>query len=251
MFTYVKEAKTLLPNDGFGQHLASSKRFADEVDINIVMEEASKYYANILMPFGSPIQKMLAKIAELGLEIDVIGPSHGVIWRRPEDVQRIIAAYSDWSSFVASERVSLIFDSMWHSTEKMTMAIADGVTQEDVECAVLGLDVTSRAEVARMVLESRAFLVGSPTLNNQIFPTVGGFLTYIKGLRPKDRIAAAYGSYGWAGGAVKQIDAELRGLGLDVLDPLEVKFVPSKKQLDACVELGRDVARRVKTGSGS
>lgn len=246
MFTYVKEAKTLLPNDGFGQHLASSKRFADEVDMGVVMEEASKYYANILMPFGGQIQKMLAKIADLGLEIDAIGPSHGVIWRRPEDVQRIVEAYAAWSAFEAPERVSLIFDTMWHSTEQMTMAIADGVSQEGVECAVLGLSVSSRAEVARMVLESRAFLVGSPTLNNNMFPTVGGFLTYIKGLRPKQRIAGAYGSCGWAGGAVKQIDAELRGMGLDVVDPIEVKYRPSAEELETCTELGRMVARRVK-----
>ena len=249
MFTYVKEAKTLLPNDAFGQHLASSKRFADEVDMDIVMDEASTYYANILMPFGSPIQKMIAKIGEMGLEIEAIGSSHGVIWRRPEDVQRIIDAYLRWSNFEAPERVCLFYDTMWHSTEKMTMAIADGVAQEGVECQVLKLSASARSEVAHQVLESQAFLVGTPTLNNQMFPTVGGFLTYIKGLRPKNRIAGAYGSYGWAGGAVKQVDAELRALGLDVIDPLEVKFMPNAEQLDACVELGRQVARKVK-GSG-
>ena len=239
------------PNDGFGQHLATSKRFADEVDTGVVMEEASKYYANILMPFGVQVQKMLAKISEMGLQIEVIGPSHGVVWRRPDDVQRILGAYAGWSDFEAPERVSLIFDTMWHSTEKMTMAIADGVAQEQVECVVLPLAVSSRAEVARMVLESRAFLVGSPTLNNTIFPSVGGFLSYIRGLRPKRRLAGAYGSYGWAGGAVKQIDAELRGLGLDMMDPMEVRYRPSTEDLDACVELGRSVARRVKTGGGS
>ncbi|MBN1628243.1 MAG: FprA family A-type flavoprotein [Thermoleophilia bacterium] len=246
MFTYVKEAKTLLPNDAFGQHLATSKRFADEVDINIVMEEASKYYANILMPFGSPIQKMLAKIGEMGLEIEAIGPSHGVIWRRPEDVARILQAYAAWSAAKAPERVTLIYDTMWHSTEKMTMAICDGVVQEGVECSVLKLSVSPRSEAAHQVLESRAFLLGSPTLNNGIFPTVGGFLTYIKGLRPKGRIAGAYGSCGWAGGAVKQIDAEFRELGLETMDPIEVKYMPTDEQLDACVELGREVARRVK-----
>jgi anaerobic nitric oxide reductase flavorubredoxin len=247
MFTYVKEAKTLLPNDGFGQHLATSKRFADEVDMSVVMEEASKYYANILMPFGGQIQKMLAKIGEMGLEIEVIGPSHGVVWRRPEDVARIVGAYAEWSRFRSPERVALIYDTMWHSTEKMTLAIADGVAQEGVECVVLKLSCNPRSEVARQVLESRAFLVGSPTLNNNMFPTVGGFLTYIKGLRPKNRIAGAYGSCGWAGGAVKQIDAELRGLGLEVVDPMEVKYKPNDAELEACAELGRQVARRVKT----
>jgi flavorubredoxin len=248
MFTYVREAKILLPNDAFGQHLASSKRFADEIDINIVLQEASKYYANILMPFGGQIQKMLAKIGEMGLEIDAIGPSHGVIWRRSEDIARIVQAYQAWSAFEGPERVALIYDTMWHSTEEMTMAIADGVAQENVECTVLNMSRSSRAEAARMVLESRAFLVGTPTLNNNIFPTVADFLTYIKGLRPKNRVTAAYGSCGWAGGAVKQVDAELRTLGLEVMDPIEVKYKPTDDELNACVELGRQVARRVKTG---
>jgi anaerobic nitric oxide reductase flavorubredoxin len=246
MFTYVKEAKTLLPNDAFGQHLATSKRFADEVDSAVLMEEASKYYANILMPFGSPIEKMLGKIGEMGLEIEVIGPSHGVIWRTPEDVARIVGAYARWSRFEAPERVALIYDTMWHSTEKMTMAIEDGVAQEGVECSVLKVSANPRSELARQVLESRAFLIGSPTLNNNVFPTVGGFLTYLKGLRPKSRIAGAYGSYGWGGGAVKQVDAELRALGLDMLDPLDVRYMPSAADLEGCHELGRRVARKVK-----
>jgi flavorubredoxin len=246
MFTYVKEAKTLLPNDAFGQHLASSRRFADEVERGVLLEEASKYYANILMPFGGPIDKMLGKIGEMGLEIEIIGPSHGAIWRRPEDVALILDAYSRWSRFEAAARVALIYDTMWHSTEKMTMAIEDGVAQEGVECAVLRLTVNPRSELARNVLESRAFLVGSPTLNNTMFPSVGGFLTYMKGLRPKNRITGAYGSYGWGGGGVKQVDAELRALGLDVVDPLEVRYMPSADDLEACHELGRKVARIVK-----
>lgn len=246
MFTYVKQAKTLLPNDGFGQHLATSKRFADEVDMSVVMAEASKYYANILMPFGGQVRKMLAKIHELGLEIEIIGPSHGVIWRRPEDIARIVEAYAGWSEFRASERVALIYDTMWHSTEMMTAAMEDGVAQEGVECAVARLSKNPRADLAQLVLECGAFLVGSPTLNNGMFPSVGEFLTYIKGLRPKNRISGAYGSFGWAGGAVKQIDAELRGMGLDVIDPLEARYRPDAAELVACVELGRRVARRVK-----
>jgi len=246
MFTYVREAKTLLPNDGFGQHLATSRRFADEVDTSVVMEEASTYYANILMPFGGQVQKMLAKIGEMGLEIEAIGPSHGVIWRKPEDVARIVEAYAGWSEFKASERVALIYDTMWHSTEKMTMAIGDGVTQEGVDCQVLRLSSNPRSQVMRSVLESRGFLIGSPTLNNNMFPTVGGFLTYLKGLRPRKRIAGAYGSFGWGGGAVKQIDAELTDLGLDMMSPLETKYMPSSADLNACIDLGRQVARRVK-----
>lgn len=246
MFTYVKEAKVLLPNDGFGQHLASSKRFADENDLDIVMDEAAKYYANILMPFGGPIMKTIQKVVDLGLEIDVIGPSHGVIWRRPEDVTRIIDAYVGWTQFEAEPKVALIFDTMWQSTEKMTRAIEDGIAQEGVECSVYRLTRSSLAEVAQAVLEHRAFLVGTPTLNNGMFPPVGAFLTYIKGLKPRRRLAGAYGSYGWGGGGAKEVDAELRALGLEVIEPLEFKFVPSEADVAACVEYGRRVARQVR-----
>jgi flavorubredoxin len=246
MFTYVKGSKTLLPNDAFGQHLASSKRFADEVDMNVVMEELGTYYANILMPFGVPIQRMLGKIMEVGLEIEAIGPSHGVVWRRPEDIQRAIEAYMNWSSFKAPERATLVYDSMWHSTEKMTTAIADGVAQEGVECHVIKLSVSPRSEAAHQILESRGFLVGTPTLNNTIIPTVGAFLTYMKGLRPKNRVSGAYGSCGWAGGGAKQVDEELRALGLDMMEPFEIKYAPSEEDFDACVRLGREFARRIK-----
>ena len=246
MFTYVKEAKVLLPNDAFGQHLATSARFADECDLDVVMDEASRYYANILMPFGGPISKTLAKVAELGLEVDVIGPSHGVMWRRPEDVARIIDAYGRWTRMEAATRVALIYDTMWHSTEKMTRAIEEGIAQEGVECQVMRVSTSSLADCAQAVLLSRGFLIGSPTLNNNLFPAVAAFLAYIKGLRPKERVTGAYGSFGWSGGAAKLVDADLRALGLDCVDPLEVKFVPDAADLDVCVEFGREVARRVK-----
>jgi anaerobic nitric oxide reductase flavorubredoxin len=246
MFTYVKEAKVLLPNDGFGQHYASSRRFADENDMDLVMDEASKYYANILMPLGGPISKTIQKVVDAGLEFDVVAPSHGVIWRRPEDIQRIIEAYVGWTKFAAEPKVALIFDTMWHSTEKMTRAIEDGIAQEGVECSVFRLSRSSLADTARAVMEHRAFLVGSPTLNNGMFPSVGGFLTYLKGLKPKERLAGAYGSFGWAGGAVKQVDAELTALGLQKIEPLELKFIPSEDDIAACVEHGRAVARAVK-----
>jgi anaerobic nitric oxide reductase flavorubredoxin len=246
MFTYVKEAKVLLPNDAFGQHLATSSRFADECDMAVVMDEASRYYANILMPFGAPIAKTLGKVAELGLEIDVIGPSHGVVWRRPEDVARIIDAYTRWTRMEAEPRVTIVYDTMWHSTEKMTRAIEEGIAQEGVPCQVMRLGATPLADCTQAVLLSRGFLIGTPTLNNNLFPSVAAFLAYIKGLRPKERVAGAFGSFGWSGGAAKQVDAELRTLGLDVVDPLEIKFVPDEADLAVCTEYGREIARRVK-----
>jgi flavorubredoxin len=246
MITYVKEPKVLLANDGFGQHLATSKRFADEVDLDVAMEEALKYYANILMPFGNQVQKLVKTVGELGLEFDVIAPSHGVIWRRPEDVERIIKAYVEWGNYEAEPGVAIVYDTMWYSTEKMTRSIEDGIAQEGVTCVVLRLGRTPLADVMTAVLKYRGLLVGSATLNNNMMPLVGSFMTYATGLRPKKRVAATYGSYGWAGGACKQIDEQLRGLGLDVTEPLEVRHVPDEAQLARCVEFGREFARKVK-----
>ncbi len=246
MFTYIKEPHVLLPNDAFGQHLAGSRRFADQMDMNLVMEEAVTYFANILMPFAGQITKMIQKVIDMGLEIDILGPSHGVVWRRREDIDAIIEAYAAWARFEARRCVCLLYDTMWQSTEKMAKAIADGVAQENVEVVVLRLGRTPLAQVARHIQESRAFLVGSPTLNNGMLPTVGALLTYIKGLRPKSRLTGAFGSAGWGGGGVKEIDATLRSMNLEVLEPLEYRYVPSEEQLLACEDYGRRVAARVK-----
>ena len=246
MFTYVKEAHVLLPNDAFGQHLASGRRFADELERKVVMEEALAYYANILMPFADQILRIIQKVGDLGLEIDAIGPSHGVIWRRREDVDAIIESYAAWARFEAVPKVVIVYDTMWHSTEKMARAIADGVADENVDVTILRLAGTPLAQVMSHIQECRAFVVGSPTLNNGVFPTVGRFLTYVKGLRPRRRLTGAFGSFGWGGGAVKEIDASLRAMGLEVVDPLEIRYVPSEEQLGACEEYGRQVAQRVK-----
>jgi len=246
MFTYVKGANVLLPNDAFGQHLAGSERYADEADMHVVMEECVKYFSNILMPFANKILKTIEMLQASGLEVDAIGPSHGIMWRRKEDVARIIAAYTRWSNFEAPHRVALIYETMWHSTEQMTRAIEDGIAEEGVECSVLRLSRTPMAEAARAVQESRGFLIGSPTMNNGMLPAMGAFMTYLKGLRPQKRVTGAYGSYGWGGGAAKSISAELEALKLQVLDPLEIKFVPTSDDLAECHLYGREVARAVK-----
>lgn len=246
MFTYVTGANVLLSNDAFGQHLAGSERYADEADMHVVMEESVKYFSNILMPFTNKIIKTVEMVKESGLEIEAIGPSHGVMWRRKEDVARILDAYVRWSNFEASHQVALVYETMWHSTEKMTRAIEDGVGEEGVECKVQRLNRTPMAEVARAVQESRGFLIGSPTMNNGMLPPIGALMTYLKGLRPQKRVAGAYGSYGWSGGAAKEVTARLEDLKLQVLEPLEVKYVPASGDLEECREYGREVARAVK-----
>jgi flavorubredoxin len=246
MFTYIPEDKILLPNDAFGQHLASSYRFDDEVDNHILMEEATKYYANILMLFAPLITKKINEVVAMGIQIDIIGPSHGIIWRK--NPMQIIQAYLDWSSGAATqEKVAIIFDTMWESTDKMARAIAAGICSQGVEAKLLKLRSSSNTEAVTEVLESKAVLAGSPTLNNGVFPTMGSFMTYITGLKPKGKLWGFFGSYGWGGGAVRGLAEMAKKVGFETYEPtLEIKWVPDEEDLKKCFEYGQQFAQKVK-----
>jgi len=234
MVTYIHEEHLLLSNDAFGQHIASSKRYADEV--SGILDAAAAYYANILMPFSRLIAKTLQKIGEMEIEIDMIAPSHGMIWR-DSGVGDILEAYRGWSSGESNDTAIVVYDTMWGSTEKMAAAIEQGIIDSGFEVKVYHLGKSEWSEIVREILEAKIILVGSPTLNNGMFPSVGGFLTYLRGLRPKGKVGSAFGSYGWAGGAVKAITGELEKTGVTVVDPISVKFVPGADDLAACAEL--------------
>jgi anaerobic nitric oxide reductase flavorubredoxin len=244
MFTYVVPDKILMPNDAFGQHLASSQRFDDEVDEHVLMEEATKYYANILMQFGSLITRKIQEVTQMGIAPTIIAPSHGIIWR--SNPSRIVNAYLQWSEGKSKNKIAVVYDTMWGSTDKMAMAIAEGAIAEGVEVKVLKLRATDLTEVVTQILDSKAVIVGSPTLNNQMFPTLGHFLTYITGLKPKDKIWSFFGSYGWGGGAVKGMTEMARKAGFEVHEPgIEVKYIPSAEDLKKCFELGKQIATEI------
>ncbi len=248
MATYIKEDKILLSNDLFGQHLSSSFRFdenmciiADECDI--VMDEAAKYYANIFMQFGTLILKKIEEIQKLGIEIKMIAPSHGIIWRNPN---KIIDSYISWANGIAKQKVLVIYDTMWNSTEIMAKQILKGISDSGIEASLFHLRRNEWSEILKEVLESRAILIGSPTLHNDIFPPVSGFLTYLMGLRPRNKIWATFGSYGWAGGAVRGINERLKYAGNEPVESLEIKFRPDEQELAKCYELGQRIASLVK-----
>jgi anaerobic nitric oxide reductase flavorubredoxin len=246
MFTYLEEDKILLPNDAFGQHLASSYRFDDEVDNHILMEEAAKYYANILTPFAPLITKKIQEVVQMGIPIDMIGPSHGIIWRK--NPTQIIKAYLDWSSGAAAQnKVALVFDTMWDSTNKMARAIAEGIASEGLEPRILKLRASNNTEAVTEVLESKGVLAGSPTLNNGMFPTMGSFMTYITGLKPKGKLWGFFGSYGWGGGAVRNMVEMAKKASFEVYEPtMEIKWVPDEADLKKCFEFGKQFAQKIK-----
>ncbi|KON31039.1 lactamase [miscellaneous Crenarchaeota group-1 archaeon SG8-32-3] len=245
MFTYVVEDRILMSNDAFGQHFASSKRFDDEVEAHVLMEEAKIYYANILMPLASLIARKLEEVTKMGIPIEVIAPSHGIIWR--SDPSKIIKAYSDWSSGVSKKRVVIVFDTMWGSTDKMARAIEEGIASQGIDVKLLKLQATNRTEAMTEILDAKAVVVGSPTLNNGMFPTLGSFLTYATGLKPKGKLWGFFGSYGWGGGAVRGMIEMAQKAGFEVHEQsVEVKYVPEQKDLKKCFEFGRQIAMKIK-----
>lgn len=243
MFTYVKEDKILFSSDAFGQHYAGLERFDDQIG-EAIMPHAQKYFANILLLYAPLILKLVDQVTQMGLVFKMICPDHGIMWRK--DPLKIIHAYVKWSQQNPKRKALVIYDTMWHSTEMMAREIVDSLGQEGVDAKPMHLRNWHRSDIVTEVLDAGAIIIGSPTLNNGLFPTVGDFLTYLKGLKPKNKIGAAFGSYGWSGEAVKRINGELEEMKCEVVDPgVRIEFVPNERDLDACRELGKKIAGRL------
>jgi flavorubredoxin len=246
MFTYSAYDKILFSNDAFGQHYATNKLFDDEVDFSVLFEESQKYYANILFPLGVILKAKLQALEKLNLAIDIIAPSHGLIWRK--NVNKIIEKYSQWSQNICKDKVAVIYETMWNSTEMMARKIVEGITSEGVETALFDIAVCDRTDVVSYILDSKGIVIGSSTHDCIMLPIIASFVHFFKGLKAKNRKAFAFGSYGWGGGAVKEIEDCLKSLdGIEVDPSVSVQYTPNKEELDKCVEAGRNLARKVKS----
>jgi len=245
MFSYIPDDRLLISSDAFGQHWATAERFDDEVDLSLLLGHAAKYYANILLPYSNLVQKLLSKIKEMDLKVDMIAPDHGVIWRG--NPGKILECYDKWSQQRGRLKALVIYDTMWHSTEMMAKAIVDGLVQEGVNVQLFDLATNHRSDIITEVLDAGALVIGSSTLNNGMLRRMADLLHYMKGLRPANKIGAAFGSYGWSGEAVKLIKAVMEEMGFRVIDPgISVQYVPAHDDLQNCVELGRKVAKAVR-----
>jgi flavorubredoxin len=241
MFTYVNEDRVLFSSDAFGQHYAGPERFDDEMG-EAIMPHAAKYFANILLLYAPLVLKLVEKVQKQGLALDTICPDHGIIWR--QDPAKIISAYVDWSMQKPKRKAVVVYDTMWHSTEKIAEAIVASLGEEGVEARPMHLRTCHRSDVMTDVLDAGAIVVGSPTLNNGLFPTVSDFLTYMKGLRPKNKIGAAFGSYGWSAEAVKLINRELEAMKFQLIHPgVSIQYLPDDQGLEASYELGKKIAQ--------
>jgi flavorubredoxin len=245
MFTHLEGDGVLFSNDAFGMHLASSERFVDELDWPVCRHEAAKYYANILLPFSPVVTKLLAKLPTLGYEVEQIAPDHGPVWRaQPE---RILSLYGEWAARKSARKAIVLYATMWEGTARMAEAIADGLRGGGASARVLPVPQTHRSDIATELLDAGALIVGSPTLNGQIFPALADALVYLKGLKPRGLIGAAFGAYGWSGEAVGQIEQHLAEMKVPLAaEGLRARYMPDAAALMQCRALGEQVAARLR-----
>jgi len=242
MMTYLPDEQILFSMDGFGQHIASSERFAEDLGVETTLLEARTYWANILMPFGKMAIKAFEDLGDT--PIKTICPSHGVMWRK--HIPKILDAYWRWATHQVRRKAVIVYGTMWHSTEKMALAIAEGLRSVGIETRLFDLGSTDLTWVISEIQESAAIVVGSSTLNMTALPKVGEFLTYLTGLKPEGRIGAIFGSYGWSRGAEAPIRKTLEAIKADLpLNDLLVQYVPSAEDLEKCESFGRQLAQAI------
>lgn len=243
MFTYIPEERLLFSMDAFGQHFASSQRFDDQVSLCTVMEEAKAYYANIVMPFSRQVAAALDKAAEL--DIEMIAPGHGVVWR--SHVPAILEAYRNWVDCRPKPKVLVIYDTMWESTAQMAAAIHEGASLPGVEAHFIHIRRTNLTRIATDVLDAAAVAFGSSTLNQGMMPMAGAALTYLKGLRPAGKVGLAFGSYGWSKGGAETVEEYLKAMKWEILrEPIRAQYRPTEEVLDECRAAGRMLAEKAR-----
>ncbi len=237
MFTYVPEDKLLFSMDAFGQHHASAFRFDDEEPLDVILHEAKAYYGNIVMLYGRPIAQTLERAADL--EIEMIAPSHGVIWR--SHLKEVFEAYQKYVVCKPRPKIIVLYASMWKATEKMAEAILEGAQECNVEARFYNVDTTHPTYIATEVLDCAAIAVGSPTLNNSLMPKMAGVLTYLSGLRPTNKKGFAFGSYGWSKrGGASAVEDFMKEMKIDLMcEPIRAQYVPTEDVLEQCREAGR------------
>jgi flavorubredoxin len=245
MVTYIPQKQILLSNDAFGQHFAWSHPFDDQNSLEEIMVEATKYYANILTPFSKIVAKKLSEILAMNLDIKIIAPGHGIIWRsHPE---KIIEAYRRWANAEADPKALIVYDTMWGSTEKMARAILEGIARAGVPAILYKASASDSNDIMAQLLESKAIVVGSSTINNDMLVPVAAFLDEVKGLKPLNKLGAAFGSHGWRGGAVESIEKQLtEGKVQLAMDSLKVQWAPDEDFLEECRDWGFALGAKIK-----
>jgi anaerobic nitric oxide reductase flavorubredoxin len=245
MFTYLTGKNILMPNDAFGQHYATPFRFNDQVNQEELFEEAIKYYANILTPYSNLVLKKIDEVLALNLPVEIIAPSHGVIWRK--DPLQIVKKYQEWAGQRPEQTAVVLYDTMWEGTRQMAEAIGDGLAAEGIVHKLFHMAVSDRNDVITEIFKTKAVIIGSPTLNLGILPTIAPILEDLRGLKFQNKVGAAFGTYGWSGESVKIIEEHLGRCKIPLAAPgVRAKWQPKSADLENCRKLGQAVAREVK-----
>ena len=246
MMTYMTGENILFSNDVFGQHYASEMLYDDMDDISKLLHEAEKYYTNIITPFSTFVTKKLAEVQGMNLKIDLVAPSHGIIWR--ENIGLIMDLYAKWANNYQEDQITLIYDTMWQSTRKMAEAIAEGIQQASPNTTIKILNAVKndKNDILVEVFKSKAILVGSPTINNGFSYAIAGILEMIKGLKFKNKKAASFGSYGWSGEAAKLIKEFLEESKFAIVnDGIRVNGAPDQETIEQLREYGRKFVEEI------
>lgn len=245
MMTFVKGPNVLLSNDAFGQHFAGASIFEDEVDECTVWQEALKYYAMILTPFSPLIKKKIKEVIELNLPIEMIAPSHGVIWRN--NPLRIVEKYAQWSDNYDEGFVSIVYDTMYDATKKMANAISKGLESKGILTKQFNSSLSDMSDLVTEIFKSKGVIIGSCTVNNGYLRSIAALISEIKGHKLKNKVGAAFGSYGWSGEAHKKIHKELEEAGFKMAhEPVSAIYQPKEQDLEACFQMGRAFANSLK-----
>lgn len=243
MMTYAKEDKILFSNDGFGQHYAADTIWVKEMPLDVICQEAKSYYANILFPYGAQAEKALNTAGQLELDIEMIAPSHGCIWSGKEEVSKILGLYAEWASGENKKKAVIVYDTMWGATAKLAETAMAVLQDAGIPTVKHCLSSKNVSEVMVDFLDAEYVLIGSPTLNNQLFPRVAGFVTYMRGLQPKNKKALAFGSYGWKGGVTANIQQVYEELGWQTIAPFEQKYTPKPEILEQMAERVKELIK--------
>lgn len=243
MFTYMSGDNILFSNDGFGQHYATESLLESTADMDEVMREAKKYYANILTLYSPQVTRKIREILEMNLPLNMICPSHGIIW--DQNPAGIVQQYLEWADAYQENQITIVYDTMWNSTRQMAQAIARGIesADPDVKVKLMNAAKDDKNDILTEIFSSKAVLVGSPTINYGISHAIAGLLEMIRGLRFKKKKAAAFGSYGWSGEGPKQIHDHLQKSGFEMVsDPLGILWNPDRHTVADCEAFGRQFA---------
>lgn len=244
MFSYLEKENILFTNDVFGMHYATGKLFDDENNEIDWLYEAEKYYANIVLPYSDIVLRFLDSVKKMGLSPKIIAPDHGFIWRK--DPAKIIDLYAKWAAQAPNNKAVVVYDTMWGSTQKMAEYVADGLREGGTEVKLMSMHSCHRSDVVTELLDSSALVIGSPVLNSEIFPAMADVLCYLKGLKKKNLVGAAFGSYGWNPAPIKSLEEKLKAMNVEQVAPtVTSKFVPNADTLEACRQMGLTISQKI------